>query len=400
MNALPPLSASGPGPSLRDSRNARVIAVSEDADLADALSRLLDSDGIATAEILPAGIDPIALASEKADLFVIDLGEETDPAAKVSEYASVTDKPVAVIGTVNDINYYHQVIDAGAVDYLVPPFTESKLMELIGRVIARPPQAADPETCRFNLMIGTRGGVGTTALAVSTAWLSAEAWNTPTALLDLDLRFGSCALSLDLLPGPGLRDALEHPERIDSLFVGSSMINATDRLFVLGSEDALESSIRIADDAIETLVEAVKPTVDVIVVDLPRAAVGAHQSMLQDAHTVTLVSNLTVAGLRDTVRLQTFLTDRLGLSTVQIAAIEAPDRTAHISKKEFQQGIGRDVTFWLPYDPKMMAAAASQGKAPPDLAGTRHAYTKACSLIARDFAGAEEAKERRRFWRW
>ncbi len=397
---MPPLSASGQANALRDVRHARLIAVSDNADLADALSRLLDGDGIGSAEILPTGTDPIALASEKADLFVIDLGDEPNPSAIVAEYISATDQPVAVIGTVNDVHYYHQVVEAGAVDYLVPPLTDTMLMELIGRVVTRPDQQADPETCRLNLMIGTRGGVGTTTMAVSTAWLSAEAWNTPTALLDLDLRFGSCALSLDLLPGPGLRDALEHPERIDSLFVGSSMINATDRLFVLGSEDALESSIRIADDAIETLVEAIKPTVDVLVVDLPRVAVGAHRSMLEEAHTITLVSNLTVAGLRDTVRLQSYLADRLGLSTVQIAAIEAPDKIAHITKKEFQQGIGRDVTFWLPYDPKMVAAAASQGKAPPDFAGTRHAYTKACSIIARDFAGAEEAKERRRFWRW
>lgn len=400
MNAVPPLSAPGPASSLRDAKNARLLAVSDNADLADALSRLLDGDGIAAAEILPAGIDPITLASEKADLFLIDLGDEAAPAAKVAEFVAATDQPIVVVGTINDVNHYRQVIDAGAMDYLVPPLNDTMLMELIGRVAARPHQAADPESCRLNLMIGTRGGVGTTTLAVSTAWLSAEAWNTPTALLDLDLRFGSCALSLDLLPGPGLRDALEHPERIDSLFVGSSMINATDRLFVLGSEDALDSSIRIADDAIETLVEAIKPTVDVIVVDLPRAAVGAHQSMLEDANTITLVSNLTVAGLRDTVRLQTFLTDQLGLTTIQVVAVEAPDKAAHISKKEFQQGIGRDVTFWLPCDPKTMAAAASQGKAAPDLAGPRHAYTKACSMIARDFAGAEEAKERRRFWRW
>ena len=400
MNAVPPLSSPGPANAMRDARNARLMAVSDNAELADALSRLLDGDGIAGAEILPAGIDPIALASEKADLFLIDLGDDENPAEKILEFVAATDQPIVAVGSVNDVNLYRQVIEAGAVDYLVPPLSDTMLIDLIGRITARPHAAADPETCRLNLMIGTRGGVGATTLAVSTAWLSAEAWNTPTALLDLDLRFGSCALSLDLLPGPGLRDALEHPERIDSLFVGSSMINATDRLFVLGSEDALDSSIRIASDAIETLVEAIKPTVDVIVVDLPRAVVGAHQSMLEDATTITLVSNLTVAGLRDTVRLQSFLTDRMGLSTVQIAAVESPDKAAHISKKEFQQGIGRDVTFWLPSDPKTMAAAASQGKAPPDLAGHRHPYTKACSQIARDFAGAEEAKERRRFWRW
>ena len=71
-------------------------------------------------------------------------------------------------------------------------------------------------------VIGTRGGVGATSVAANLAWLLAEETKLKTALIDLDLWFGTVALSLDIEPTRGLREALENPARIDSLFVSSA----------------------------------------------------------------------------------------------------------------------------------------------------------------------------------
>jgi pilus assembly protein CpaE len=60
-------------------------------------------------------------------------------------------------------------------------------------------------------VIGTRGGVGASTIATSLAWLFSADDKMPTALLDLDVHFGTGALALDLEPGRGLTDAIENP---------------------------------------------------------------------------------------------------------------------------------------------------------------------------------------------
>src|SRR3546814_16272710 len=73
-------------------------------------------------------------------------------------------------------------------------------------------------------------------------------------LVDLDLHFGTCALSLDLLPGRGLRDALDNPERIDPLFIASALVNESENLFILGGEEPLESQSELNAYAIDPLI--------------------------------------------------------------------------------------------------------------------------------------------------
>src|SRR3546814_10390502 len=62
-------------------------------------------------------------------------------------------------------------------------------------------------------VIGSRGGVGSSTFAVNLAWILAEERKYKTTLIDLDLEFGTIALSLDLEPTRGLRAALENPAR-------------------------------------------------------------------------------------------------------------------------------------------------------------------------------------------
>src|SRR3546814_13854078 len=76
-------------------------------------------------------------------------------------------------------------------------------------------------------VIGARGGVGASTIATSLAWLLSERGKRATALLDLDVHFGTGAPALDLEPGRGPTDAIENPSRLDRLFIERAMVKAS-----------------------------------------------------------------------------------------------------------------------------------------------------------------------------
>src|SRR3546814_18118116 len=63
-------------------------------------------------------------------------------------------------------------------------------------------------------VVGVRGGVGASLVATSLAWALSDQAGRQTALLDLDVPFGTGALTLALQPGRGLLPAIETPSHI------------------------------------------------------------------------------------------------------------------------------------------------------------------------------------------
>jgi len=386
-------------------RTLSLIAVSDDAQLTDVLARMVDGGFNAAAEVLPRSTLPEQLSDWQADLILLDVTNDLDPLDTIQRMAGASTGRVVAVGDVNDVSMYRAAVQAGAEDYLVMPLDETTLTEVITRArtpsVRAPVREEEPEGTSLHLVIGARGGVGATSFAVSTAWLSAETFGRETALIDLDLHFGSCALALDLLPGSGLRDALQHPERIDSLFIGSAMINATNKLFVLGAEESLDHHVDPSPAAISTLYEAVSSTFKSVIVDVPRHALHYARPLIAIADSITIVTDSSIAGLRDTVRLQESIADGMSVRNIQIAVVERPKPQQQVTRKEMEQGLGGPVHVWIPHDAKTAVAAATQGKSLPEVAGPRNPITKAYNTIARDYAGvSDEQAKGKKLWRW
>ena len=180
--------------------------------------------------------------SASPNILFVDLCESADPLNDINALAEVCEPGTIVIaaGTVNDVRLYRDLVASGIHDYLLKPFTVDQLRDASSmprrscRARAAKPQADKPHV--MAAVIGVRGGVGASTLATSLAWMMGEKAQRSTALLDLDVHFGTGALALDLEPGRGLTDAIENPSRIDGLFIERAMVRANERLSVLSAE--------------------------------------------------------------------------------------------------------------------------------------------------------------------
>lgn len=363
-------------PSAAESSEVRLLACVEDAETRETLSRLVTDLGWHGAKICEGGIAAAAQAIDPAappTLLVIDLGDSSDPFAALDRLAEhcPPETRVVAVGSANDVSLYRRLIGLGIGDYLPKPVSGDMLRDALTlalRPIERKETAAAgvTKTAQVVTVIGARGGIGTSTIATGLAWCLTQDHGSRVALLDLDLQFGNLALGLDLEPGRGLRDALEHPERIDSLLVAGAMTGTTDTLRVLAAEEPLDDQPALDPSAIDPLVAALSESFDYIVADLPRALDGMARRLLARADRTMIVADLSLAAMRDTQRLAALI-EILQPSAKPLVIVNRTGALAgaEIARAEFEKALKRPIDGAVPYDAKAATAMAQHAKPLP-----------------------------------
>jgi len=328
-------------------------------------------------------------------VLVIDLSESPAPISELSAARAVggADLKIVALGTVNDVGLYRDMIAAGATDYLVKPPGREQLTAAFEKNHGGGGTGGLGQVIAF---LGSRGGVGTTTAAVSCAWVFAEDRKERTALVDLDLHFGTVALNLDSDPGTGLCEALEQPSRIDALFVDRAMVKASETLRILASEAAVGETLMIDAGAIDVLLYELRRKFTWIVIDLPRWVTPTQRLVLAAASRVVIVCERSLAGLRDTIRLQTLLREHAPQAQVMMVDAGASGERATVGKAEFEKAVGKALDATLSHDAKSAAAATNAGQ-PLPMAAPRSPIVRELEQLIAAIAGTAETQKRKIF---
>ena len=369
------------------------------------LGRVAEEQGWSDGEVLEGGvreaIDALAGVSTPRVL-VIDLSDSNDSLDDISLLAEVCDAGTRVIalGNINDVNLFRNLVALGVQDYLLKPVTVEALNALVVKA-AEEPAAAEPEETRAGRLIaviGARGGVGASTIAVNTAWLLAHEQKLRVAIVDLDLYFGTVALSLDLEPGRGFREALENPNRIDGLFIERALVRESDNLFILGAEEALENDFNFDPAAIELLLEKLRCDFDCVIVDFPRAVVTANAYILSAASAVAVVSDASLAGMRDTLRLVAFTKRVAPAAAVKVVVNRfGAAKKGELSKEDFERGAGLEIDHVIPQEPGVAAISAGVGKPLVEVA-KRSRLVTALRKLSIELSAVEDEPTKAPFW--
>ena len=299
-------------------------------------------------------------------LLLIDVSGSDLPLSDINALADVCEPGVTVlaVGDRNDCGLFRDLLQHGVADYLVKPITPILLQKAILAAtdqtgVIRP----NSKLGKLVAVTGTRGGVGATTVATSVAWLIAHERRRRVALVDLDLQFGTVALSLDLEPSHGLREALENPNRIDGLFMDRVLIQHSERLFVLSAEESPDETLLLDYGAVELLMTELRNKFHYVIVDVPRSPNACTQQILQSATDLLLVTDLSLAGMRDTMRLIGMLpTTNASCNTTLVVNRVGEHKQGEMPRAEFEKGVSRKLDLLLPFDAKTVAAATNFGQ--------------------------------------
>jgi pilus assembly protein CpaE len=193
-----------------------------------------------------------------------------------------------------------------------------------------------------------------------------------------------------------LCEALEQPSRIDALFVDRATVKASDTLRILASEAAVGETLMIDAGAIDVLLYELRRKFTWIVIDLPRWVTPTQRLVLAAASRVVIVCERSLAGLRDTIRLQTLLREHAPQAQVLMVDAGASAERATVGKSEFEKAVGKSLDVTLSHDAKSAAAATNAGQ-PLPLAAPRSPVVRELEQLITAIAGTGEPQKRKIF---
>jgi len=194
-----------------------------------------------------------------------------------------------------------------------------------------------------------------------------------------------------------LCEALEQPSRIDSLFIERAAVKVTDTLRILAAEAPVAESVMIDASAIDVLLYELRRKFAWVIVDLPRWVTPMQRVVLGAASRVVVLCERNLAGLRDTIRLQSLIHGQAQQARLLLVEAGAPGERAAIGKAEFEKAIGKTLDGSLSYDAKAAAAATNAGQ-PLPVAGPRSAIVRDLEQLITTLAGPQADVAKRRLF--
>lgn len=369
----------------------------------EAVSAAFNDQGI-VGSVSPGGI---AAATEylknaaSPRLMIVDLSESSNPMEDIDSLAEVCDPGTSVIsiGSANDVSLFRDLLAAGVADYLIKPVSSDAITSAINNASHHNRHAdAAPDLHkpgRLIAFIGARGGVGCSSVAMNCASIVAQEQGRRVVLVDLDLQFGTTALALDVEAGRGLREALENPARIDSLFVSSAAVSVGPNLFVLAAEEPLDGPLVFDSEALELLLAELRHSFDCIILDVPRATAVAQWRMLATSDSICVVTDLSLPGMRDTIRLSGIAKSAApDANLVVVANRVGADKKGEIPSRDFEKSGEVKINFVIPDDPKAYALSSNNGKPLLTVAKSSKAV-KALLHMSQELTGGNKKEAKR-----
>jgi pilus assembly protein CpaE len=278
------------------------------------------------------------------------LAEYCDPGTKV-----------VVIGHVNDVVLYRELIRRGVSEYLIAPVRMIDLVRTLSELFA----AADTKALgRTVAVIGARGGIGSSTVAHNLAWAASNNYDTETIIVDLDLPFGTAGLDFNQDPHQGVAEAIYAPDRLDANLLDRLLAGASKKLNLLAAPSTLERTYDVGESSLDNLLDLLRASAPAIIFDVPHLWTSWVRRLLVGADDIVVVATPDLASLRNTKNLFDVLrvarpNDRKPLLVLNMVGV--PKRP-EISVVEFAKALDIQPAVKIDFAPDLFGQASNNGQ--------------------------------------
>ena len=332
-------------------------------------------------------------AAPTPNVILLEADGRGDILAGLDQLATVCDSGtrVVVIGRINDVMLYRELVRRGVSDYVIAPTTAIDVVRSICSLFSAPEAKA---VGRIIAVVGAKGGVGASTIAHNVAWAIARDLAMDSVVADLDLAFGTAGLDYNQDPPQGIADAVFSPDRVDTAFVDRLLSKCTDHLSLLAAPATLDRVYDFGLEAFDAIFDTLRATMPCIVLDIPHQWSGWTKRALVSADDILIVAAPDLANLRNTKNIFDLLkasrpNDRPPLYCLnQVGVPKRPE----INGGEFAKAIESQPIVTIPFDPQIFGSAANNGQMIAEISAG-HRTTEMFLQIAQRLTGRSETKK-------
>jgi pilus assembly protein CpaE len=351
------------------------------------------------------------IQQSEPDVVMISLDSDSGKALTLIQQlsASAPQMPILVVSARGDGQAILQALRSGAREFLTAPVVLEELLKALQRMQrvtlngnghhsgeGKAPSRVESQVIA---VLGSRGGVGCTTLAVNLGATLAGLPNHSVALVDMDLALGDADVALDLPTDYTLAHVALNVDRLDMQFLKRSLGKHSSGLSLLPHPVQMEDVALIREDHLQRVIGLLRASYTHLVLDLSKSISANDMTALKMADVILLVAQLELSSLRNVVRLLLNLgidpdmADKIKVVLNRVGS----DSDSDISLKKAEEAIGKPVYWQIPNDQRTVAEARDQGS-PMIQTAPRCKVQQAISGLAQALTGKAPAPEKSSMW--
>lgn len=337
------------------------------------------------------GVDFIFLEAECSRYeFFPDVVQEAPPDLAIVSLDADKTKALSLVGQIvhdcprlpilvisGDNQAILQALQRGAKFFLTQPVVLEDMLGALRKVQRESHQGTHPSTggpstaaprgAQIVTVLGTRGGVGCTTLAVNLAATFAADPANAVALVDLDLALGDCDVALDIMADHTIVDLAMNIDKLDLNFIRRSILHhRATNMYLLAHPLQISDIGMIQPPHVERILNLLKFNFGNLVLDLSKGLTPIDLIALDLSDIILVVTQLELSSLRNAVRMLMTLGDQEGIADKVRVVVNRVDSTigeASISLKKAEETIGKPIFWQIPNDSRAVMSARVAGEA-------------------------------------
>ncbi len=306
------------------------------------------------------------------DLVVVTLDADHAKALQMIQQLTVEfpTMPILAVSARGDGQSILQALRAGAKEFLTAPVVLEELLLALQRLRQNRVSAdgttsvSGPSRAESLVLavVGSRGGVGCTSIAVNIGCNLAQDPNHSVALIDLDLALGDADVALDLIPDYTLADVAMNIDRLDMTFLRRSLCKHESGLSLLPHPVQMEDISLIHEDHLGRVIGLLRASYTHLLFDLSKRFTPTDLTAMRMSDVILLVAQLELTSLRNVVRMLHTLGNEESMSEkVKVVVNRVGSEDGDITLKKAEETIGRPIFWQIPNDYRALLGARNAG---------------------------------------
>jgi len=277
-----------------------------------------------------------------------------------------------VLGHVNDVVLYRELIRSGVSEYIVLPTSAQAIVSTITELFAAEGAAPIGRTIGF---ISAKGGAGGSTVGHNVAWAISQSLRQDVLILDLDFAFGTAGLNFNQDPPHGIADAIGASQKMDQTLLDRLSSKAANHVSLLTAPVVLDKTFDFEEREFEQIIELSQKSTPVVILDIPHIWSSWVRQTIATIDEVIIVAEPDLANLRNAKNLSDTIKALRPTEAEPLLVLNkvGVPRRPEIPANEFATSVECKLLGQVAFDAQTFGTAANNGQMIAEVAANHRA---------------------------